>query len=97
MLRTASVLAAPALVMAAATLMYEDTFATQTPPSEYVETGVTFGQRAFNPEVIKAQFELGLIGLKLSTGTLSDEDAARYSANNSAEMRRLERIATLGN
>ena len=73
----------------------EGTFDDASTPSEYVETGTTFAQRAFRPEVIKAQFELDLIGLRVSTGTMSEEDMRRYTADNDAELRRLEKLASL--
>lgn len=75
--------------------MAEGTFDDASTPSEYVETGTTFAQRAFRPEVIKAQFELDLIGLRVSTGTMSEEDMRRYTADNDAELRRLEKLASL--
>lgn len=95
MLRGTLALAAPALVMAAATILAEGTFEDANTPTEYTEAGTTLAKRAFSFDVIKAQFELGMIGLKLSTGTMSDEEAERYTANNSAEMRRLEKLANL--
>ena len=95
LLRGTVALAAPAFVIACATLMYEGTFKEENTPSEYIETRATFAKRAFRPEVIKAQYELGLIGLKLSTGTLSEEEITRYTANNDAELRRLEKLANL--